>query len=86
MQHGRDRLRDWIERSRLKQYEAAAVLGMSDVFLSQILNGVRTPALENAVKIERVTGVSVESWLLKHVSDDDEVAVAAAPKRKIAKR
>lgn len=86
MQSGRERLRDWIDRSKVNQREAAAILGMSDVFLSQILNGVRTPGLDNAVKIEQVTGISVESWLLTSVSRSDDAEPVAAGKRKSAKR
>lgn len=86
MQSGRERLRDWIDRSKVNQREAAVILGMSDVFLSQILNGVRTPGLDNAVKIEQVTGIAVESWLLNKVSRDDDNEPVAAGKRKSAKR
>lgn len=86
MRSGRERLRAWIERSKVKDYEAAEILGVNPVVLSQWLGGARTPGLDNAVKIEQATGVSVESWLLteEHKSDDD--LTVAVPKRKLSKR
>lgn len=83
MKSGRDRLRNWLDRSKLKQYEGAALLGFTEVFLSQILNDVRRPGLHNAVKIEQVTGIPVEVWTLTDISDTPEsVAVGAGKPRK----
>ena len=39
------------------------MLGLDHTYLSQILSGRRRPGLVNSVKIERVTGIVVESWL-----------------------
>jgi len=86
MQSGRERLRDWITRSKVKDYEAADILGVNNVVLSQWLSGSRKPGLDNAVKIEQVTGVSVESWLLSPLSSDDDGEAVTAGKRKITKR
>ncbi len=86
MMSGRKRLRGWIERSKLNQREAAQMLGITDVYLSQILNGERTPARENAVLIEDVTGVSVRSWSLTDLSDADGEPVGVGAKRKQTKR
>lgn len=83
---GRERLRDWIERTKVKDYEAADLIGINPVVLSQYLSGSRTPGLDSAVKIEQVTGVSVESWLLTPESADDEAESVVAGKRKITKR
>jgi transcriptional regulator with XRE-family HTH domain len=71
MLSGRERLKAWVERSKVTQREAARILGLDHTFLSQILNGRRTPALANAVKIERVTGIAAEAWL---PTDDGETA------------
>jgi transcriptional regulator with XRE-family HTH domain len=65
---GPERLRAWITRSKLTQRAAAKLLGLNDVHLSQILNRQRKPGLDNAVKIEQRTGISVESWVLTKVS------------------
>jgi transcriptional regulator with XRE-family HTH domain len=63
MPTGPDLLRAWIARSKLNQREAALRLGFDQTFLSQILNKLRSPGLINAIKIERVTGIVVESWV-----------------------
>lgn len=58
----------------MNQRQAAALLGVDPVVLSQWLNSVRTPGLANAVNIEQVTGVSVESWLLTEISSAEHSA------------
>lgn len=68
MDSGRARLRDWMDRHGVNQTKAAEILEVNYVVLSQYLNGKRIPGLVNAVKIEQVTGISVESWLLNRVS------------------
>ena len=65
---GRERLRDWVERSKLNQREAAELLGVHPVVLNQWLSGQRTPDLDNAHLIEDVTGIATESWRLTDVS------------------
>lgn len=65
---GPDQLRDWLERRKVNQRVAADMLGITEVFLSQLLNNKRTPGLANAINIERTTGIPVESWLLTDVS------------------
>lgn len=70
MTSGRHRLRAWIDRSKVNQNEAAKLLDVHPVVLSEWLSGYRgrKPGLTNALKIERVTGIPVESWTLTHVS------------------
>jgi len=68
MKTGRERLRDWIKRSQVSQTQAAKILSVHPVMISEWLGGTRRPGLENAVKIEQITGISVESWLLTEVS------------------
>ncbi len=67
---GRERLAQWIERSKLNQTEAAQIIGIDPTQLSQILTGKRRPGLDNAVKIEAKTGIVVEAWV--PIADDDE--------------
>lgn len=74
MNSGADTLRDWLKRRSLNQSEAAKLLGLNEVYLSQILNGHRKPALANAVKIEKFTGIPVEMWLSEQGGDDAEIA------------
>lgn len=85
MPDGRERLRDWIARSRLTQRAAAKLLGMHYTFLSQILSGDRSPALKTAVRIERVTGIPVEAWMPSDVADELVAVAADSRKRKVGK-
>ena len=85
MKSGPDQFRDWLERRGVNQREAAELLSITDVFVSQILNNVRTPGLANAVKIERLTGIPVESWLLTDLSESAAVLELTTGKRKQAK-
>lgn len=78
MNSGADTLRDWLKRRSLNQSEAAKLLGFTEVYLSQILNGHRKPALANAVKIEKHTGIPVESWLSESGDDDAEIPANVA--------
>lgn len=75
-----ERLGQWIERSKLNQTEAAAVIGMEKTQLSHILNAKRTPGLQNAVKIERATGIPAEAWLSTEMDETAE-AVGAGPRK-----
>lgn len=86
MKSGPEQLRDWMSRREVNQREAAELLSITDVFLSQILNHVRTPGLANAIKIERQTGIPVESWLLNELSETAEPVSMVAGKRRLAKR
>lgn len=72
---GRERLTAWIARSKVTQREAARILGLDHTFLNQILRGRRVPALANAMKIERITGIAAEAWL---PTDDGEIVEAHA--------
>lgn len=54
---GPDQLRDWLERRKVNQRVAADMLGITEVFLSQLLNNKRTPGLANAINIERTTEI-----------------------------
>ena len=59
---GRAELLQWIERSRLQDYELAARLEISVSHLSKILRGHRRPGLDIAAKICILTGVRPMSW------------------------
>jgi len=65
-------LKKYFIASGIKQSDLADRLGISQAFLSQLLNGRRTPSLELAVRIERLTGgaVPAASW----VAPDGEAA------------
>lgn len=75
MQSARAQLADWIARRGMTQREAAVLLGLHYTYLSQIILGKRSPGLANAVQIQRVTGISAESWVATEVG----TAVEADP-------
>ncbi len=82
MPSGSQQLRQWIDRRGVNQREAAGLLGLNEVVLSQLLSGKRQPGLANAIRIERVTGISVESWLQSELSDASSDASADPRKAK----
>ena len=86
MLSGPDHLRDWMARRSVNQSKAAELLDISTVYLSQILNGVRQPGLNNALKIERLTGIPCESWARTDVSESEPAGVGGARKPRNAKR
>lgn len=82
---GRERLRAWIDRSRLNQSEAADLLGFDRTFLSQILTGRRTPGLANGVRIEDITGIPVRAWAASSEAETGSVLVGVTRKSKCGK-
>lgn len=80
--HGRERLAAWIERSKLTQRAAAKLLGFHYTALNQILSGRHVPALANAMKIERVTGIAAEAWLPTVEGESVGLVTVTARKRK----
>ena len=80
MKSGAEQLKDWMHRRRFLQREAADHLGFDETFVSQLVNGRRTPGLDNAILIERETGIPVEAWL-SHADDKSGEAVGAAARK-----
>lgn len=62
MEAGRKQLRDWMRRRQLNGREAAKLLGFHYTLLSNYVTGKRFPGRDNAVAIERETGIPVEAW------------------------
>lgn len=73
MKSGPEQLKDWMHRRRFLQREAAEYLGFDETFVSHLVNGKRSPGLDNAIILERRTGIPVEAWL----SDDADTSEAA---------
>lgn len=78
MKPGPEQFKDWLRRRHLNQGEAAKHFGWQESFISQLVNGKRTPGLENAITIERETGIPVEAWLVIEVHDSEAGEPAAA--------
>lgn len=71
MASGAEQLRDWMQRRGFNQAETARAFGWTVSFVSMLMNEHRLPSLDNAVKIERVTGIPVAAWSSR---EDDELA------------
>ena len=52
-----------LARKGWSQGDLERELGAGDAVVSKWINGVRTPGLEYALKIERLLGVPAESWV-----------------------
>lgn len=54
-----------IKDQQLKQRDVARQLGISGGYLSELVNGIKTPSLDLAVAIERLTqgAVPAASWV-----------------------
>jgi transcriptional regulator with XRE-family HTH domain len=57
------RVDDWLESKGKSRAALAGDLGISPSHLSLILSGERTPSLELAVAIERLTGIPPKAFL-----------------------
>jgi transcriptional regulator with XRE-family HTH domain len=85
MKHGRERLREWLDRSKMSQRKTAELIGVTEQYFGQLLHGDRRmPSLMVAIRIEDVTGVPARSWDCYEetpVSDRPEDEPTAAGKR-----
>jgi transcriptional regulator with XRE-family HTH domain len=52
----------WLRLSRLTQVEVARQLGRHRSFISQLKKGVKRPTLDDAVKLEAMTGIPAGAW------------------------
>lgn len=86
MQSGAEQLRDWMERrwplSARKQREAAEYFDWDETFIAKLVTGARLPGLNNAVKIERHTGIPVEAWVSSEIDIPEPVASGTRRKSK----
>lgn len=66
-QHGESRhpIDQWLVTHDLTQSWLAARLGISEPFLSQIINGKKQPSINVAAAIEDITGVAPRDLVLK---------------------
>jgi transcriptional regulator with XRE-family HTH domain len=75
-----------MDRRMVNQRETAELLGITEAYLSQLLNNKRQPGLDNAIKIERLTGIPVEAWTLSDVSKPSEASADTADNANVTKR
>lgn len=69
-----------MRRRGFNQADAARYMEFEQPFISQLLSGVRTPGLANAIKIERLSGIPVEAWAANEVEEPATASVAAVAK------
>ena len=81
MDSGAEQLKDWMRRRGFKSADAARYLEMDEPYISVLVNAKRTPGLDNAIKLERLTGIPVEAWMETEV-DETESAVAAEGRKR----
>ena len=66
-------LLQWLERSHTQRCELAARLnegrGISRPYMTQILSGLRRPGLHLMLEIQSMTGIPVNAWAQKSVSE-----------------
>lgn len=77
MLSGAEQFKDWMWRrwpkSERPARDTAEYFGWDETFISKIVNGTRSPGLQNAIFIERRTGIPVEAWVTSEV-DTSELA------------
>jgi transcriptional regulator with XRE-family HTH domain len=76
MQSGAAQFLDWMRRRGFNQTETATFFGWDMTFISQLVRGKRKPGLTNAIRIERETGIPVESWVSSQLDKDAETILA----------
>lgn len=69
-----------MKRRGFNQADAARFFGWHESVISQYLSGERVPNLDNAVKIETLTGIQESAWLSS--PDDESAEPIAAGTRK----
>ena len=78
MASGAEQLKDWMHRRRFMQQEAAEYFGWHFTYVSQLITGARLPGLDNAIKLERMTGIPVEAWRSSSVDTAEAGAAVTA--------
>ena len=81
MQTGTEQFKDWMRRRGFTQADAARYLEFDAPYISVLATGSRTPGLNNALKIEQLTGIPVEAWASSEVDESGDDASAVTRKR-----
>lgn len=85
MQSGADQIKDWMRRRGFTQADAARYLEFDEPYVSVLATGKRTPGLENAIHLERLTGIPVEAWSSTDLDESAEAVSATGPKPRVHK-
>lgn len=71
-----------MRRRGFNQADAARFLEFGFDQISTLLSGKRSPGLQTAVHIERLTGISVEAWVPTELDEAPEPVTAGSRKAK----
>lgn len=75
---GPEQFKDWMRRRGFNQADAARYLQFDEPYISVLATGKRTPGLDNAVKLERLTGIPVEAWASSELEDTTQPVAAGS--------
>jgi len=64
-------LSKWLSANHKTQVAAAADFGITQHYLSEIINRVKRPSLEVALRISKATGITVEELFADEPDPDD---------------
>ena len=65
-------VQDFMDRNNMTQKQMAELIGISEAYFSQIMNGDRSPSAKVRVGLQRIMGVSDFDALFYVEEDDDE--------------
>ena len=71
MTRGARELLAWKDRFGLNQTELAERIGVSVPYVSQLLDGKRSPSLHLVAKIYELAGITLQAWLDSTPSTSD---------------
>ena len=80
MVSGSEQFVDWMRRRGFNQADAARYLAFDQPYIAVLVSGKRSPGLDNAIKLERLTGIPVEAWASTDVDESDQAGGAPSAK------
>jgi transcriptional regulator with XRE-family HTH domain len=79
---GAEQFKDWMRRRGFTQADAARYLQLDEPYVSVLSSGKRTPGLDNAIHLERLTGIPVEAWASSELGEVGQPVTAGGRKTK----
>lgn len=77
---GAEQFKDWLRKRGFSQADAARYLQLDEPYVSVLLRGKRTPGLDNAIHLERLTGIPVEAWASSELGEVEQPVTAGSRK------
>jgi len=82
---GPEQFKQWMGLRGFNQRLTAAYFEWDEAYISNLMSGRRTPGLDNAVRIERLTGIPVEAWASSEMGIPVEPVGVGTRKRSLDK-